>query len=486
MTARVLDDKNWPMPRELVFFALIVVALAVGVFSDGPMRVIFLGTGLAAGALMPFAGLLAIALTVWVLPLMEIGAVVSDIRADELLLAVVAVSVFIRVLVRRDWRPSRVEWALLVFLATLVIGAAAKYAFGWDMPLRAVAVPIMRHGARLLLFAVTLYLLEGRSARSTMLVAAMTVGGLLAAVLGIVQYHSLPVHNWIVSTFPTLDGASTYPYVPGGLGYRSMSTFDGNPNRFGVAMAVLALFATVMSARASGGGRPALPGIAWGLTALVFLTSLLFTTSRSSFLAAAAMLLVAALLITWRTPLFVFSAWIVIALVVPNVMLARVLDLFGTRTTTGVVPDPSVSGRLDAIIESAPERAGTVLPTYDNFYVDVTRNFGAVALLGLLVLVWIVTARLLRATRSSTDGRWFAIAGLLAWGVLLLVSFTGAFFSIARVSEIVWMLVAVGLSSCGAGPALSSARAPADTAGGAKVSLGSGETTVCRSAGTVS
>jgi hypothetical protein len=430
--------------RDIIAAAVIMVLLGVAAFSEGAVRFVFLGAGLGIGAVVPFGGLLALAVTVWTLPLMQMPAVVSDIRADELLLAAVAIGAVVRVVVRRDWKPSAVERAFAIFVGATVISLGLKYALGYEMPLRAVALPVLRHASRLVLLVVAMYLLKGRSARFPALAWAMTAGALFAAALGIAQYHLVPVHDWIVATFPTLDGGFNYPYVPGGIGYRSMATFDGNPNRFGVAMAIMALLATVRAVHSTTRGR----AVTWGALALVFLVAILFTTSRSAFLVALGLLLVAAVLLKSKAPLAVLGSWAVITALIPNLMVGRVMDLFGTKTATGIVPDPSVSGRVEAITEGAAG-AGHMLPTYDNFFVDLYRNFGVVALVGLLWLLWVVSSRLWRAMRSGEDGNGYAAAALLAWAVLLLVSFTGAFFITARVSEIVWILVALGLARPG-------------------------------------
>lgn len=441
-TSSATADRIAPAWRDVSIAALIVAVLAGGVFADGVLRAVLLFVGLCLGALAPYPGLLAIALTVWMLPLMQMPAVVSDIRADELLLAFVAAGAAVRMLRQRDWKPGVVERAFVVFVLLTVISLGIKYVFGYEMPFRAVAVPVMRHVARLLLFVATAYLLEGRSARFMALAVTMTVGAVLAATLGIVQYHSVSLNDWVVRMFPTLDGVSTYPYVPGGPGYRSMSTFDGNPNRFGLAMTVMALFAAAVGSRSAS----LRPRVAWGLAAVVMITAILFTTSRTAFLVAVLMFVVAALLLRSRLPVIVLGVWMAVMAVVPNLMPQRVLDLFGTRTPTGVVvPDPSVSGRISAMASTSVEVAQK-LPTYDNYYLDVFHNFGPVALIGFVWLVWIVGSRLLRIARRSADERGYGAAAFLVWGALALVSFTGAFFSAPRVTEVVWIIIAMAFA----------------------------------------
>lgn len=433
--------------REVLTAVGILALLAAGVFADGALRAALLVSALSLGAVAPFPGLLAIALAVWTLPLMKMPAVVSDIRADELLLFAVAAGVLVRIVGRRDWRPGVVVRAFGVFLAAMVASVALKYAFGYDVALRAVALPVVRQVMRLVLFAVAAYLLEGRSARFAALGQALMGGAVAAALLGIVQYHSASVHAWVAATFPTLDGAATYPYVPGGPGFRSMSTFDGNPNHFGVAIVMMALFASVMAHRA--GVRTA--RWAWASGAVLLLSAVLFTTSRTAFLVAVGALVLAVVLLRSRIPALVLAAWFAVMAVVPNLMPRRVMDLLGTRTETGVVvPDPSVSGRVEMIDEGVGGTA-QVLPIHDNFYVDLFQNFGLLAVFGFLWLLWQVGSRLLRFARSADDTAGYGAAGLLVWVTLALVSFTGGFFATQRVTEIAWLLVAMAFAWHGHG-----------------------------------
>jgi len=402
-------------------------------------------------AIWPFAGVLGIAASLWILPLIPMNVVVSDIRPDELLLLASLAGAAVRLAVRRDYKPTGVERAFLIFLALAVASAVLKIVFGADASLRAMALPLARQALHLALFMLVVWAVGARPGRLNAVAVTSAVAAVASSLLGIAQYYSGPVHSWIARTYPTLDGGFTYPYVPGGEGFRSMSAFDGNPNHFGVALVMMALFSAAMAQRS----RTTRERLAWAAGSLVMLTAVLYTTSRASFLTAAG-LLVLAFLFRQRIFGWVAAAWMALMAVLPNKMPARLLDLLGTTTGTGeVVPDPSVSGRID-MASDGMKGAPAALPMHDNFYLDLFHNFGVLSLAGFTWLLWAVGSRLWRAVRQYPASPGYLPGALLAWIALAGVSLTGGFFATQRVAEVCWILVALAfawIAQASAGPA---------------------------------
>jgi hypothetical protein len=426
------------IPGNAAVAASILVALVGRVALGGPVGSALLVAACVVAAVAPFAGVLAVGVSLWTLPLLKMPALVSDIRPDELVLLAALAGALLGVLARRDLRETGVERAFLVFLAAAVIGTGLKYALGSAFPFRSVALPLVGQLLHLLLFMVVVWTTSHRQGRATAVAIASTVGAVASAVLGISQYFSAAVHSFVVSTYPTLGGGANYPYLPGGVGYRSMSTFDGNPNHFGVALALMALFSAVVAERSSGPR----PRLVWSAVSLLMLTAILFTTSRTAFLAAFVLLVGIAIVFRSRLLGLLMGAWITLTVLLPSDMPARLLDLLGTRTATGVVADPSVSGRLGRWTQPVAGWSA-VLPNYDDFYLDLFNNYSPLALAGFVWLLWVVGSRLLRAVRDDPAASGYVPGALAVWVALAGMSFAGGFFATQRVAELCWILVAL-------------------------------------------
>lgn len=433
----LLADRATRLAPDLAAAAVIFAASAAGALLKGTAGAAAFALACVLSALLPFPALIAIAASVWTLPLVKLGVVVSDIRPDEILLLVALAGALVRVFIRRDLVPTGIEKAFVVFLGLSAVSAALTHGFGSDVSLRSLALPLGRQLLHLLLFMLVVWAVKARPKRLAAVAGALAVGGTASALLGIAQYYSGPVHAWIARTYLTLDAAFSYPYLPGSPGFRATSAFDGNPNHLGVALVMMALFSGAMATRA----HSRRDRMAWAAGSVVMLAAVLLTTSRASFLTALGVLAVATLV--WRSGVMatVTGVWMAFMALLPNEMPQRVLDLFGTKTPTGaVVADPSVSGRIEMMAESgAPAPGG--LPMHDNFYLDLYHNFGVLALAGFLWLALVVGRRLMEATRQHPGAPGYLRGALLAAVALALVSFTGGFFETQRVAEVFWMLM---------------------------------------------
>jgi hypothetical protein len=420
---------------------LILVALIGRVAIGGPVGLALLVIGCVLAAAVPFAGVLAIAFSLWTLPLLAMPAVVSDIRPDELILLAALAGASVRVLVRRDLMQTGVERGFVIFLVAAAASVTLKFALGFEAPVRSVVVPMAGQMLHLLLFVLVVWAVRGRPERSVAVATSTAAGAVVSAVLGIAQYFSSATHQFIVGAYPTLDGGSKYPYVPGGIGFRATSAFDGNPNHFGVALAIMALCAASMAERSDDRkGR-----VAWSVISLLMLTAILFTTSRTAFLAAFVLMVVGAIIFRSRLLALITTAWVALTLLLPSEMPGRLLDLLGTRTSSGMVLDPSVAGRISAwTIRTLPN--SRVLPLYDNYYLDLLNNFGPLALAGFAWLLWTVGSRLLLAVRRSHGGPGYPLGALAVWIALTATSFTAGFFATQRVAELGWILVALAFA----------------------------------------
>jgi hypothetical protein len=435
-------DHPAAIPGNAAVAVLILAALVGRVAISGPAGLALLAAACVLAAAVPFAGVLAISVSLWTLPLLKMPAVVSDIRPDELVLLASLAGAVLVVLARRDLRETGVERGFAVFLMATVASVGLRYAVGSTVSLRAVALPLAGQALHLFLFILVVWTVRCRPGRSIAVAVALALGAVMSSVLGIAQYFSGAVHSFIVRVYPTLDGGSKYPYAPGGSGFRSMSAFDGNPNHFGVALVMMALFSAAMAERSSDRRSRA----AWGGVSLLTLSAILFTTSRTAFLAAFVVLVVGAIVFRSRLLAAVTAAWITLTLVLPSEMSGRLLDLLGTRTAAGVVPDPSVAGRIGRWAEQASGPTTIILPINDNFYLDLFRNYGPLALAGFVWLMWVVGSRLVRAVRDHPAAPGYLLGALAAWCALAAASFAGGFFATQRVAELCWILVGLAVA----------------------------------------
>ena len=424
-----------PLPREARTALLIGFAITLGVgafsFHPGSWGVFLIAAALAAAVAFPLSGMVAIALTITVLPLVSMSGVLADIRADELLMIAVVGSVGIRALVTRSIPWNEVVVPMLAFVGVAALSMGVRIVLT-DFNIRplAVALPLAKQLLHLLSFMAVIWL--GRRWRSGLptITLALVTGGIIGALLGIAQSLWPGAEDFLVQHYPSISGDELRVF----WGHRAFGAFDGNPNHLAVSMLLLALLALAISDRI--GHTPSKR--AWFVAALPMLFALVSSASRATYLVAAVLFLGAWLWQKRRTYLWAFVGMVGYTLLVPNLLRTRLTQLIilsGGRVSS----ESDVVRKLTAWANPFGQRQ--TLRMTDNFYLDVLVNFWPLALIAFLWLVWVVGRRLWREYRSGQGDPGFVQAALMSWIAVAVLSLNGAFFSIPRVAEILWLVV---------------------------------------------
>lgn len=414
--------------RPLLAGTLIATLMAIGAFSGGAM-----GAGLACfvtiGAiLLPQAGLVALALTLFTLPLVRLFPPIADIRPDEVLMVALVAGMAMRWWIRKDAPRTGLVLSFAIFA-----GSAAIWVFGRGLIMPAVPAkeylfPIAKHVLRFVVFLAVVWSVRADRGFASKLRVAFVAGGILGGLIGLGQAFVPAIESWVLVTYPSIRGGMTREFFFN----RAFGAFDGNPNHLGVGM-MLAAFVALAASESAADKRLKW---AWLAAALIPIFALVATGSRADYVLFLVMLFVMA----WRKRrAFLWGALAQLAYTVaaPNALRDRILKI-------AQVTDKGVELGTSAAEKVAMAGGGTLrgrLVSTDNFYLDTLYNFSVVSLLAFLVLLYELGRPLYWALKNREEVQGYALAGMLALVSFALLSLQGPYFAGARVVEMFWIIM---------------------------------------------
>ncbi len=420
-----------PDLRALLVGAAIALCLGVFAFHPGSWGIVFLGIALAAGIAFPLSGVVAIALAITTLPLVRWGGVLADIRGDELLGLVVIASVGIRALVTRSVPRNEVITPTIVFVVISALSIGLRFAVtDFRIRLLAIVLPLAKHLIRLLLFLAVVWLATRARRGLATIAVSLAIGGVLGGLFGIAQSLVPRVEDFLVAYYPSIRAGELRLF----WGHRAFAAFDGNPNHLAVTMFVLALLALAIADRSMDRRSKTV----WFVAALPMLFAIIASSSRATCLVAVVLFLAAWLWQKRRLYLYALASMVAYAALVPNLLRTRLAQLVVFHGG-GISAESDVLRKLSAWANPFGQRQ--TLRMTDNFYLDVLVNFWPLALLAFLWLVWVVFRRLWREYRLGAHEPGYVQAALMSWVAVVILSLNGAFFSVPRVSEVLWLVL---------------------------------------------
>lgn len=406
--------------------AAAALCMALFAFFPSPITGALLALALIAGVAVPEVGVLAMALSLFTLPLIEGVGPVRDLRVDELMLVAVLVGAGVRWVVRRDVPRTDLTVPFLAFIAVSVASIVLRIALGADVNPRDFAAPEAKQVLRFALFLACVWL-AGSSPFVVRLRAFVVAGGNAGAALGLAQVMVGPVGRFIVENYLSLHGGEPKVFY----GQRAYGAFDGNPNHFGLAMAFVAILALARSAE-----LPDRRGkIAWFTTTLLPIFAVVASGSRADYVILAGVLLIMAILHrdVWVPALV---GMVLYTVIVPNALAWRIKVLF-VGDDGSFAPGTSLMGKIEAL---GGKSFSSTLVITDNFYLDVWYNYWPLALALFLWFLFRGFRRLWREERVEREHRSIVLAALVAWAAMAVASVQGPFFGASRVVEIFWLL----------------------------------------------
>lgn len=425
--------------RTEVPVAILISALLVPVtFWTAEPAWLFAGGAMLLSLLLPGSGLIALALVLFVLPPLRAGGIVADIRADEIL-AIATIAGFVVRAPRHngisDLRVVRVGIALLV-VSMMWIGF--RFALGTYAADVSSLFPSVKYASRFLLLTTTAWLAWQMPERRGALRTALLVGGVLAAALSIMQYYSPSVERFILEHYPSARGGQARLYFYG----RTFGPFEGNPNHLGAAMLLLSIM-SFMSVMRDGRRWVRAAGFAAGV---LFLVAMIHSGSRGAFIVL--LVLTVGYAVRRHREAFLGSAVAVIyMLLTPNALRAR-LPFLLLSDGGSLILGTSATGKVAMLDPGYTSSVSGIIVPVDSTYLDMLYNYGPIALLLFLAIVWLVTRWVWRGSLRR-DG--MATAALWVIGMMVLISANGPFFSVPRVAEAAWLIVGLGLASTASG-----------------------------------
>lgn len=414
--------------RPLLVGALIASLMAVGAFTGGAM-----GAGLACfvtlGAIvLPQAGLVALSLTLFTLPLMRLFPPISDIRPDEVLMVALVAGMAMRWWIRKDAPKTGLVLPFAVFAVSAALWVFGRGLFMPAVPAKEYLFPIAKHVLRFIVFLSIVWAVRADRSFAPKLRVAFVTGGILGGLIALGQSLIPSVAMWVLVNYPSIRGGMTREFYYN----RAFGAFDGNPNHLGVGM-ILASFVALTACDAAEDARSRW---SWLAASLVPIFALVATGSRADYVLFLGMIVVMA----WRRHrAFLWGAVAQVAYTVaaPNALRDRILKI-AQVTDEGLVLGDSASGKLDMAL------GGTLrgrLTSTDNFYLDTLYNFSVVSLFAFLVLIYELGRPMYRAVKNHEETTGFALAGVLALVAFAILSLQGPYFAGARVVEMFWVVV---------------------------------------------
>lgn len=436
MTPPLLQDSSTraARTREVLAGCALAALLAAHTFLGFGSPEAVVAITVIVSALWTGPAVIAVALTTFVLPLVSLPGPVADARPDELAMVGLALGVLVRAALGRIRVYSGVERHVLVFLVLAAMGLGIRAALAMEAPELALAFPFVKHLARLALLVGAVDYMARDVGRMRVVRVALVLGGVTAAAIAIGQYFFPFVESWIVDTYPSIRGTVVRLWWFG----RTFGPFDGNPNHLGMAMVLVSLVAL----NAADHAKKYLVRVVWVMAGLVALIGLVHSGSRGGLIVLTVVVLGYVVSKRWLF-VYAYAATLLYTVLVPNAMGARLGSLVFVRET-GIELGTSTAGKVTMF---SPEIAtsSTLLKSVDSSYLDTLYNFGPVALFAFLFLLWVLFRRLW--VGAITDRRGFAGAAFAATGAMIVVGANGAFFTVGRVSEGFWVVVAMGIAA---------------------------------------
>lgn len=418
-------------PFNLVVGILTAFFLGGFAFAPGPLGLFCLAAALVLGMALPLAGMVAIAIAITTLPLVGMGVDLADVRPDELMMIAVIAATGLRALIKRDIPRSEVTVPVIVFVSV----AAASMLFrvvvtGYAIPFLSVLFPLAKHVLRLLLMLAVAWLASRRKGGLATIAVALAIGAALGAIFGIAQSVYAPVEDFLLAFYPSIRGGAVHLF----WGQRAFAAFDGNPNHLSAGMLILSMNALAIASAEEDITRRRW----WWVAGTVPLLAIVASASRATGLVA--IIVLSVLWLRGKNALYrdALVAMVGYLALVPNLLRTRILQLI-------IVSNGHLSEESDILKKwmawtNPFSRRETLLMT-DNFYIDTVVNFWPLALVAFLWLMWVIYRRLRNEGRMNALDPGMIAGARVSFISISILSLNGSFFSVPRVSEILWMLL---------------------------------------------